>query len=84
MEDKAITSYRTSMKPNGNMKTEKLYSYAVLLTAPGPEHVVHAVRMDGYLNKFDVLKDLPKVVSGPYKVKNILKLYESDFQEDKA
>lgn len=82
-KDEPIFTLRTSQKPNGTMKTEKLYSYAALLTYPGPDHVVHAVRMDGYQNKYDAIKEIAGNFPGA-KVKMILKLYESDFWEDEA
>ena len=82
-EDKAIVSYRTIQKPNGGLKTEKLYSYAVLLTAPGPEHVVHSMRLDGYANKYDAMKVIWDQFPG-LKVKAILKLYESEFAEEEV
>lgn len=77
MEDQAITTFKIDSKG----KTIKLYSYAALLTFPGPEHAVHAVRMDGYENKLNAMKEIWKQFPGA-KIKTISKLYESDFEED--
>jgi len=82
-KDEPIISFRTIQKENGTIKAEKLFSYAALLTAPGPEHMVHAVRMDGYQNKYDAITDIMKQFPKA-KVKTILKLYESDFWEEET
>lgn len=77
MEDQAITTFKIDSKG----KTIKLFSYAALLTVPGPEHEIHAVRMDGYENKLNAMKEIWKQFPGA-KIKTISKLYESDFEED--
>jgi len=77
MEDQAITILRKDIKG----RTIKLYSYAALLTVPGPGHEVRAVRMDGYENKLNAMKEIWKQFPGA-KIKTISKLYKSDFEED--
>ena len=77
MEDQAITTLKIDSKG----KTIKLFCYAALLTVPGPEHAVRAVRMDGYENKLNAMKEIWKQFPGA-KIKTISKLYKSDFEED--
>lgn len=67
---------------DGN-KTIKLYSYVVTLCEIGGS-AVHVIRMDGYKSKYDAQfrADLEaNCPSDQWRIKNILKLYDEDFEE---
>jgi len=75
--------FRTVMKPNGNYKTERCYSYVVLLTARGKDDFgVMAVRMDYCANKEEAAKKFKQESYAPdWNVKGIWRLYDEDFED---
>lgn len=73
------------MKPTTQIKREgnrrfKTFSYVVTLCQIGGDDV-KAVRLDGHTSKFDLDDEVAKNYPG-WKIKSILKLYKSDFEED--
>lgn len=75
--------FQTITKPNGGLKTVKLYSYVITLCRKGTDEV-KAVRVDGYSSKYDAM--FKSDIEGNYPkskwtLKSILRLYDSDFEE---
>ena len=86
MSTRPTETFMTFSTPSGNFKTVKRFSYVVTLCHKGSDEVT-AARFDGFGSKYD--QDFRNAVSEAYPedewfVKNILKLYDSDFEKGAA
>lgn len=80
---KNTEQWRTRVDDKGKTKTERLSSYAILLTMIDEGDVI-AWRVDACRNKEDAITKLAMKCANPekYNVKAAVKLYDIDFQNE--
>lgn len=74
-------TFTRELKPNGNYgKTVKKHSYIVALCERGGASV-QAIRVEYYTSFMEARKDVERQFP-TWKIKNINRLYDSDFEEE--
>lgn len=71
--------FQTVLKPNGNYRTERFFSYVALICEKGGWQTA-AVRVDYCRNKAEANKKL-KDYAERWNIKGIWRLYDEDFED---